>query len=185
MKVKETEIEGVLIVEPAVFEDKRGTFMETYHRQRYDQQGINVDFVQDNMSYSKKGILRGLHYQYPSEQAKLVYVLKGEVFDVAVDIRQESPAFGKVASVILTEQNNRQFFIPKGFAHGFCVLSATAVVSYKCSDFFNPKDEGGILWSDPDLKINWPIKAPLLSEKDSAYKRLRDILSTKLPVYKD
>ena len=185
MKVKETEIEGVLIVEPAVFEDKRGYFMETYHRQRYDQQGINVDFVQDNVSYSKKGILRGLHYQYPSEQAKLVYVLKGEVFDVAVDIRQESPAFGKVTSVILSEQNNRQFFIPKGFAHGFCVLSATAVVSYKCSDFFNPKDEGGILWSDPDLKINWSIKAPLLSEKDSAYKRLRDVPSTKLPVYKD
>ena len=105
------------------------------------------------------------------------------VFDVAVDIRQKSPAFGKAACVILSEQNKKQFFIPKGCAHGFCVLSDTAVVSYKCSDFFNPNDEGGILWSDPDLKINWPIEAPLLSKKDSAYKRLRDISSTNLPVY--
>ena len=149
MKFISTALKDVLILEPKVFPDERGCFMETYHRTRYQQAGIACIFVQDNLSASKKGTLRGLHYQYPNAQAKLVQVIQGEVFDVAVDIRPNSPTFARWTGVILSEANKRQMFIPQGFAHGFCVLSETAVFTYKCSDFYAPAHEHGILWCDP------------------------------------
>ena len=181
MKALETGIKGVLIIEPDVFEDNRGYFMETYQRQRYIELGIDVEFVQDNVSFSKKGTLRGLHYQYPHEQAKLVQVVKGEIFDVAVDIRRESPGFGKWTSAILSDNNKRQLFVPNGFAHGLCVLSGTAVVSYKCSDFYSVESEGGILWSDPDLDIKWPIDDFIITKKDSEHPFLKNVPIDKLP----
>lgn len=183
MKVIETALPGVLIIEPRVFPDGRGFFFETYHRERYRQHGINDEFVQDNLSYSVKDTLRGLHYQLPHSQAKLVQVLSGEVFDVAVDIRVGSPAFGQWTGVILSSENKRQFYVPKGFAHGFCVLSETALFSYKCDDFYAPNCEGGVLWSDPDLKIDWSVKMPLFSDKDTRYPCLKDIPRERLPVY--
>jgi len=185
MKVLETALPGVLILEPAVFEDRRGYFLETYHRQRYDEAGVKCQFVQDNLSYSVRGSLRGLHYQYPHGQAKLVQVIKGEVFDVAVDIRRSSPTFGQWIGEKLSDKNRRQMFIPEGFAHGFCVLSDTAIFVYKCSDLYVPDSERGILWSDPDLGIEWPVGGPLLSEKDSKYPCLKDIPKENLPVLKD
>jgi dTDP-4-dehydrorhamnose 3,5-epimerase len=184
MNVIETDIEGVLILEPKVFGDKRGFFMETWSRDRYRDAGLDVTFVQDNVSSSTKGVLRGLHYQYPQPQGKLVQVLQGEVLDVAVDIRVNSPTFGKAVTCVLSEDNNRQFYVPGGFAHGFCVLSDFALFSYKCTDFYNPKTEGGVLWNDPDLAIDWPIETPLLSEKDRICPRLNDIPKDQLPVYK-
>jgi len=142
MKVIRTEFKEVLILQPDSFSDNRGYFMETYHRERYEQLGIGTFFVQDNVSYSVRGTLRGLHYQYPHGQAKLVQVVRGEIFDVAVDIRLKSPSFGKWVSIVLSEENKRQLYFPEGFAHGFCVLSDEALVHYKCSDFYSPKNEG-------------------------------------------
>ncbi len=181
MNVLDTPLDGVKIIEPDVFGDKRGFFMETYHKKRYAEAGFEIDFVQDNISSSTRGTLRGLHYQFPHTQAKLVQVIKGEVFDIAVDIRRKSPTFGKWTGVYLSEENNRQLFVSKGFAHGFCVISDIAVFNYKCSDFYSPESEGGILWSDPDLAIDWPIKKPVLSEKDTGYSCLRDVPLEKLP----
>ncbi len=181
MNVLTTSLEGVLIIEPNVFRDKRGIFMETYHKKRYRAKGIKTDFVQDNYSYSVRGTLRGLHYQFPNTQAKLVQAIQGEVFDVAVDIRRGSPNFGKWISVLLSDENKRQLFIPKGFAHGFSVLSDTAMFLYYCSDYYAPDSERGILWSDPELKIDWPVENPLLSEKDSKFPCLRDVPSKHLP----
>ncbi len=175
MKVIKTEINGVLIVEPKVFGDTRGHFLETHHQARYETSGINRKFVQDNLSYSEKNILRGLHFQVKKPQAKLVQVVTGEVFDVAVDLRKNSPTFGKWTSVILSETNRRQFFIPEGFAHGFCVLSDNAHFMYKCSDYYDPEDEAGILWSDPDIGIRWPVGDPVISEKDKEYSYLSDL----------
>jgi len=183
MRVLETGLPGVLIFEPAVFEDQRGYFMEMYHREKYDEAGIDCSFVQDNLSYSTHGTLRGLHYQYPDGQAKLVQVITGEVFDVAVDIRRGSPAFGQWMGEYLSDKNKRQLFIPEGFAHGFCVLSDTAIFLYKCSNFYAPGSEGGVLCSDPDLAIDWPVKDPLLSDKDSKYPCLKDIPEENLPVF--
>jgi dTDP-4-dehydrorhamnose 3,5-epimerase len=183
MNIIPTKLPGVLIIKPQVFSDGRGYFFESYHRERYSQYGIRDGFVQDNLSYSVKDTLRGLHYQSPHSQAKLVQVLSGEVFDVAVDIRSSSPTFGRWEGIILSSENRKQFYIPKGFAHGFCVLSDTAIFSYKCDDFYAPDCEGGVLWSDPDLGIEWPVNAPLLSEKDSRYPRLKDIPVERLPVY--
>ncbi len=183
MKVSKTSFEGALIVEPDVFKDKRGFIMETFHRHRYSQEGMSADLVQDNLSFSEKGIIRGLHYQFPNAQAKLVQVIKGEVLDVIVDIRMGSPTFGQWESVILSGENKRQFYIPPGFAHGFCVLSAAAFFAYKCSDFYVPDSEGGILWSDPDIAIDWPVDNPILSTKDGQYPCLRDILPDRLPLY--
>lgn len=185
MKVLETALPGVFILEPAVFEDRRGYFLETYHQERYDEAGVKCQFVQDNLSYSVRGSLRGLHYQYPHGQAKLVQVIKGKVFDVAVDIRRGSPTFGQWIGENLSDKNRRQMFIPEGFAHGFCVLSDTAIFVYKCSDLYAPDCERGILWSDPDLGIEWPVKEPLLSDKDSKYPCLKDIPEENLPVFKD
>ncbi len=182
MKVwQDKELGGVIIIEPDKFEDHRGHFLEVYQYERYREAGIEATFLQDNLSFSRKGVLRGLHYQYPHQQAKLVFVAEGEIFDVAVDIRRNSPTFGKWTSVILSGKSMRQIFIPEGFAHGFCVLSDTATVIYKCSAYYAPGSEGGVLWSDPDLGIEWPIDAPILSEKDAGLPRLKDILPERLP----
>jgi dTDP-4-dehydrorhamnose 3,5-epimerase len=181
MKVIPTALKEVLIVEPAVFADKRGFFMETYHQERYRNAGIHQAFVQDNLSYSVKGTLRGLHYQINRPQAKLVQVVSGEIFDVAVDIRKNSSTFGKWAGVHLSSETKRQLFIPEGFAHGFCVLSETALFLYKCSDLYAPGDEGGILWSDPAIGIEWPVTNPIVSEKDSLLSCLSDIQPHQLP----
>lgn len=184
MKITETKLEGLLIIEPDVYKDARGFFLETYHQGRYRELGIQPNFVQDNMSFSKKRTLRGLHFQHPNDQAKLVQAARGTVFDVVVDIRRGSPTFGKWAGTFLSDENNRQMFIPEGFAHGFCVMSEYAVFMYKCSDFYASECEGGILWSDSDLNIGWPVENPLVSEKDMQLARLKDIAADKLPVYR-
>ena len=170
-----TEIEGVYIIEPKVFGDNRGYFMETYNEQEFKNNGLDYNFVQDNQSKSKKGVLRGLHFQKTHPQAKLVRVLEGEVFDVAVDLRKGSKTYGKWVGVILSEENKKQFMIPRGFAHGFVVLSETAVFAYNCDDFYHPEDEGGIMWNDPDINIEWPYKGELLlSEKDKVHPLLKE-----------
>ena len=174
-KFTKTEIEGVYIIEPKVFGDNRGYFMETYNEQEFKKNGLDYNFVQDNQSKSKKGVLRGLHFQKTHPQAKLVRVLEGEVFDVAVDLRKGSKTYGKWVGVILSEENKKQFMIPRGFAHGFVVLSETAVFAYKCDDFYHPEDEGGIMWNDPDINIEWPYKGELLlSEKDKVHPLLKE-----------
>ena len=175
MKVIETPLEGVMIIEPAVFPDHRGFFMETHHQGRYQEAGISGVFVQDNLSFSSQNTLRGLHYQLPHSQRKLIQVITGEIFDVAVDIRAGSSTFGRWFGVSLSDKNHRQIFIPEGFAHGFCVLSETTHVLYKCSDFYSPADEKGILWSDPDIGIHWPVKEPTISEKDRHYPLLSQL----------
>ena len=170
-----TEIEGVYVIEPKVFGDNRGYFMETYNEQEFKNNGLDYNFVQDNQSKSKKGVLRGLHFQKTHPQAKLVRVLEGEVFDVAVDLRKGSKTYGKWVGVILSEENKKQFMIPRGFAHGFVVLSETAVFAYKCDDFYHPEDEGGIMWNDPNINIEWPYKGELLlSEKDKVHPLLKE-----------
>ena len=164
-----TKVEGVIIVEPKVFGDNRGYFMETYEERKFAEGGITAKFVQDNQSKSTKGVLRGLHFQKTYPQAKLVRVIKGEVYDVAVDLRKDSPTYGKYVGVVLSEDNKKQFFIPRGFAHGFLVLSDEAEFVYKCDDFYHPEDEGGIMWNDPMVEIDWPIDGIddiKLSEKD-------------------
>lgn len=164
-----TEIEGLYIIEPQVFGDDRGYFMETYHARAFQEAGLGMAFVQDNQSVSRKGVLRGLHFQKKHPQGKLVRVLDGSVFDVAVDIRKKSPTFGKWVGVTLSSENKRQFYIPEGFAHGFYVLSDKAAFAYKCTSFYDPSDEGGILWNDPDLGIQWPCGSGadvIVSEKD-------------------
>ncbi|MDO5445396.1 MAG: dTDP-4-dehydrorhamnose 3,5-epimerase [Eubacteriales bacterium] len=175
IKVKKAPIEGLFIIEPTKHGDNRGYFMETYNYNDMKEAGLDMVFVQDNQSMSTKGVLRGLHFQKQYSQGKLVRVIKGEVFDVAVDIRKDSPTFGKWFGAILSEENCRQFYISPGFAHGFYVLSDIAEFCYKCTDFYHPGDEGGIIWNDPDIGIEWPGLAgePLLSEKDK-----------KLPLFK-
>ena len=175
MKSIDTPLEGLFIIEPQVFGDNRGFFLETHHQQRYRECGIKYQFVQDNLSFSAKGTLRGLHFQIATPQAKLVQALTGEIFDVAVDIRPDSATFGKWFGIRLSEQNKYQLFIPEGFAHGFCVLSDSAHFIYKCSNYYNPQDEGGILWSDPTLAIDWPLTNPILSKKDSQLPHLADL----------
>jgi len=176
MKVIETNISGCVIIEPTVFGDERGFFLETFHAARYaDSAGINLPFVQDNHSRSSKRVLRGLHFQKTKPQGKLVRVVRGEVYDVAVDIRANSKTFGKWEAVILSEQNKLQFWVPPGFAHGFVVLSDIADFEYKCTDFYDSTDEESILWSDPDLAIQWPVKDPIVSAKDAVAKQLADL----------
>lgn len=181
MKLIKTGIEGLAIIEPQVFEDPRGFFMETYHQNRYQENGIPVRFVQDNLSFSVARTLRGLHYQAQKPQAKLVQVLTGEVFDVAVDVRPGSPTFGQWEGVVLSEENRRQFYVPEGFAHGFCVLSETAHFMYKCSALYAPEDEVGILWSDPEIGIDWPVADPIVSAKDRLFEPLAAIPMEQLP----
>jgi len=179
----ETELPGVFVLTPKIFHDPRGSFWETYHEEKFANLGIAAKFVQDNHSRSIHGTLRGLHYQWRRPQAKLCRVIEGEVFDVAVDIRRGSPTFGKWVGVTLSAQEGNEMFIPPGFAHGFVVLSETAQFLYKCSDFYDPTGEGGVVWNDPDLCIAWPVKQPLLSEKDSRYSKLRDVAADCLPQY--
>jgi dTDP-4-dehydrorhamnose 3,5-epimerase len=175
MNVITCDIPGLLMIEPKVFGDARGFFMETWNRQRYAAAGLDWDFVQDNVSLSRRGILRGLHFQNPGGQGKLVYVLQGEVYDVAVDLRKSSPTFGRSYGLTLSAENKRQFFVPPGFAHGFAVLSETALFVYKCTSLYAPQNELTVAWNDPELGINWPLEAPVLSEKDAHGLRLRDI----------
>ena len=184
MKIITTSIDGILIIEPKAFTDKRGFFMETYNQRKYIESGIDSIFVQDNLSYSLKGTVRGLHFQIENPQAKLVHVITGEIFDVAVDIRPGSATFGQWTGIHLSDKNRRQLYIPEGFAHGFCVLSDAAHFSYKCSDFYAPEDEGGIIWSDPDIGIRWPVENPIISEKDQQYPKLSDLTHEQLPVSK-
>lgn len=183
VKVIETALAGVLILEPKVFGDSRGFFQETWQQARYKEIGIREPFVQDNLSFSTRGVLRGLHYQNPNSQGKLVSVVQGEVFDVAVDIRVGSPSFGQWVGVHLSGDNHRQLWIPCGFAHGFCVITETVYFTYKCTNIYNPATEGGIFWNDPDIGIEWPIQEVILSEKDKAYSMLRDVARNKLPLY--
>jgi dTDP-4-dehydrorhamnose 3,5-epimerase len=179
MKVTEVKLPGVLIIEPDVFGDSRGFFKETFQTHHYKTLGIGLDFVQDNHSRSQKGVLRGLHFQVNNPQGKLVTCSRGAVYDVAVDVNPDSLTFGEYVGVELTEDNHRQFWVPPGYAHGFCVLSDSADFQYKCTDFYNPDDESGILWNDPDVAISWPIKEPLLSEKDSCLPSLSDLRNGK------
>lgn len=175
----------VLLIEPDVFRDNRGHFLETYRTERYLSSGIDRKFVQDNTSYSKRDVLRGLHYQLGRPQAKLVWVTYGEVFDVAVDVRKGSPSFGKWAGIELSSANYRQIYIPEGFAHGFCVTSDMAIVSYKCTEFYVPEEERGIRWDDPLLNIDWPIPNPVVSVKDQRFPILKNMPSDDLPTFEN
>lgn len=177
MRIVKTKLKNCLVIEPTVFEDERGFFLETYHADRYlEQAEINLPFVQDNHSRSTKNVLRGLHFQQNNPQGKLVRVVTGKVFDVAVDIRFGSSTYGKWESVILSEENKKQFWVPPGFAHGFVVLSEVADFEYKCTEFYNPDDEACILWNDPTIDIKWPINNPILSQKDLAGIYLNELL---------
>ncbi|UZW14993.1 dTDP-4-dehydrorhamnose 3,5-epimerase [Clostridium pasteurianum] len=174
---EKTEIEGVYIIEPQVFGDNRGYFMETYNLDEFKEVGLNMVFVQDNQSKSKKGVLRGLHFQTEHSQGKLVRVIKGEVFDVAVDLRKDSKTYGKWVGVKLSDENKKQFYIPEGFAHGFLVLSEEAEFVYKCTDLYHPEFEGGIAWNDPEVGIDWPtegIEELIFSDKDKKWKTLSE-----------
>jgi len=174
-KFNKTEIEGVFVIEPQVFGDQRGYFMETFKEKDFLDAGLNYRFVQDNQSKSRKGVLRGLHYQKHFPQAKLVRVISGEVFDVAVDLRKDSPTYGKWVGVILSAENKKMFMVPRGFAHGFLVLSEEAEFVYKCDELYHPEDEGGIMWNDPEIGIVWPFDGePLLSEKDTKHPSLKE-----------
>lgn len=183
MKIVQTTIPGVLIVEPRVFADPRGYFLETFHEDRYLENDIFGRFVQDNHSCSVKGVLRGMHFQKKCPQGKLVQVVSGEIFDVAVDIRSGSPTFGQWVGYTLSEQNHHQMYIPAGLAHGFVVLSEKAHVWYKCTDYYHPKEEGGICWNDPKIAVKWPVKHPLLSEKDARLPHLKDVSASSLQTY--
>jgi dTDP-4-dehydrorhamnose 3,5-epimerase len=176
MQVQTTDLPGVCVIEPNVFEDGRGFFKETYQKFRYAEAGFAGEFVQDNLSRSSRGTLRGLHFQIKHAQAKLVQAFRGEIFDVAVDLRHDSPTFGKWFGIVLSENNHRQLFIPPGFAHGFCVLSDTAELFYKCTDFYHPEHERTLLWNDMDVSIDWPLETePLLSDKDRQGTPLADL----------
>lgn len=179
--ITETELPGVLLIEPTVFKDPRGYFMELYNAGEASHGPLGVQFVQDNLSLSSRGVIRGLHYQYPCAQGKLVQVLRGEVFDVAVDLRRGSPTFKQWMGVALSDQNHRQLFIPQGFAHGFAVLSDTAHFFYKCTDFYAPVHDRGVHYADPDIAIQWPVPAPLVSEKDRSLPQLKDLQPDHLP----
>lgn len=177
MQVTPTTLPDVLLVQPQVHADARGYFAETFHAERYARAGIAGPFVQDNLSFSQHGVLRGLHYQWPNPQGKLVYVLQGEVFDVAVDIRRDSPSFGHWVGVTLSAENHHQLWIPPGFAHGFCVSSESALVAYKCTALYAPECEHSIHWNDPDIGITWPTAAPHLSPKDAAAGTLASVIT--------
>ena len=179
LKVEKTSLEGLLLLTPNSFADARGYLAETFHEEKYKQLGISRSFVQDNQSFSPRGVLRGLHAQLKTPQAKLVRTVTGEIFDVAVDARPHSPSFGRWFGHILSGENLQQLFIPEGFLHGFCVLSESAIVHYKCSAFYVPGDQWGVLWNDPDLGIQWPLERPVLSDKDSqnlSWKKFRESL---------
>lgn len=184
MKIETTPLADVWLIQPDVFGDRRGYFQESWNRRTFAELGLNLDFVQDNLSLSKKGILRGLHFQNPQAQGKLVHALQGEVFDVAVDIRKGSPTFGAWFGTVLSAENHLQMYVPEGFAHGFCVLSESALFAYKCTDFYNPQTEFSLRFDDPDIGVDWPLDAPpCLSAKDENALRLKDFPQDLLPVY--
>ncbi|VAW41387.1 dTDP-4-dehydrorhamnose 3,5-epimerase [hydrothermal vent metagenome] len=183
MKVTKTKLAGVLVFEPKVFGDRRGFFMESWNYQRYRDAGLDVKFIQSNLSKSAKGVLRGLHFQNPNPQGKLVQIITGEVFDVAVDIRRGSPTFGQWHGEYLCAANHKQLYIPEGFAHGFCVLSELAVFSYMCTSIYDAQADCSIMWNDPTINIKWPISNPSLSAKDEQAVSLEQINQDKLPVY--
>jgi dTDP-4-dehydrorhamnose 3,5-epimerase len=183
MTVEETALPGVLLLRPRRFADARGHFLETWRRDRYAEAGIGADFAQDNASYSRRGVLRGLHFQQPHGQGKLVSVLLGEVWDVAVDVRAGSPTFGRWVGYTLSADNARQLWIPPGFAHGFVVTSPEAVFSYKCTDVYHPEAELTVRWDDPDVAVAWPVQPALVAEKDAAAPRLGEIPADRLPRY--
>jgi dTDP-4-dehydrorhamnose 3,5-epimerase len=186
MKVTKTEIPGVLVIEPEVFGDARGFFLESWQQSRYAQQGMPERFVQDNLASSRRGVLRGLHLQHPYAQGKLVQVISGEVFDVAVDVRRGSPWIGRWVGVRLSGENKRQFWVPPGFAHGYYVLSEEAIFSYKCNELYHLETELSVLWSDPQIGIDWPLEGePVLSDKDRAASSLAEIDPERLPEYGD
>jgi dTDP-4-dehydrorhamnose 3,5-epimerase len=180
MNVSRSKLPGLILIEPKVFGDARGFFMETWNLRKYQEAGIDATFVQDNISVSRRGALRGLHFQNPNPQGKLVSVLQGEVLDVVVDIRVHSSTFGQYEAVNLSSENKRQFYIPPGFAHGFAVLSETAMFHYKCTEFYSPKDEMTLRWNDPAVGIQWPVAEPVVSEKDARGLLLREIPREKL-----
>jgi len=183
VKLIETALSGCKVIEPAGFGDDRGFFFETWNADRFAEHGLPGTFVQSNVSASAKGVLRGLHYQWPRPQGKLVTVLEGEVYDGAVDIRRGSPTFGRWEAVVLSAENKRQFWIPEGFAHGFAVLSERALFSYLCTDVYVKESDAGIRWNDADIAVDWPISAPTLSGKDDVAPFLKDIAEDRLPVY--
>jgi len=183
LKVIAAELPGVLLLEPKVFGDARGFFLETWQAARYHEAGLPERFVQDNHSRSRRGVLRGLHYQLTQPQGKLVWVTRGAVFDVAVDIRRGSPTFGRWYGCVLDDVDHRQLYIPPGFAHGFCVLSEEADFFYKCTDYYHPPSERGIAWDDPDIGIEWPLREVSLSDKDRDNRRLAAQIPENLPVY--
>jgi len=183
MKVSETDLPGVKLIEPQRFGDARGFFQEIWQERRYAEAGIPGRFVQDNISLSRRGVLRGLHLQHPRSQGKLVYALQGEVFDVAVDLRVGSPHFGRWTGAVLSADTGRQLWIPEGFGHGFCVLSETALFAYKCTEFYEPAAELAVLWNDPGIGIEWPIENPAVSAKDAAGLMLSAIDVGRLPIY--
>jgi dTDP-4-dehydrorhamnose 3,5-epimerase len=181
MKVVPTSLPGVLLIEPVLFRDSRGHFLESWHQERYGDAGLPEEFVQDNVSLSSHGVLRGLHFQQPHPQGKLVSVLYGAVFDVVVDVRIGSPTFGSWTGYVLSEENSRQLFVAPGLAHGFVVTSDVALFSYKCTDYYRPSAETTLLWNDPELAITWPVATPKVSAKDQAGFRLRDLPEERLP----
>lgn len=183
MKVIETDLPGCVVIEPAVFGDERGFFFETWNADRYGEHGLPARFVQSNVSSSARGVLRGLHYQWPNPQGKLVSVLEGEVYDVAVDIRRGSPHFGRWTAVVLSAENKRQFWIPEGFAHGFVVLSERAIFSYLCTAQYDKAADAGVRWNDAAIGIDWPVDEPLLSDKDAKAPFLGDVAADCLPAY--
>ena len=181
MNLLPTRLPGILLIEPRIFRDERGYFFESWSRARYQALGLPADFVQDNVSCSRHGVLRGLHYQQPNAQGKFVSVLRGEVFDVAVDIRVGSPTFGQWEGFTLSAENGRQLFVPEGYAHGFVVTSEDAIFSYKCTAPYDPSSEGSVVWDDPDVGITWPVSTPILAAKDAAARRLQNISDARLP----
>jgi len=183
LKVVETRLPGCVVIEPAVFDDGRGFFFESWNAERFAQHGLPTSFVQSNVSRSSKGVLRGLHYQWPRPQGKLVSVLEGEVYDVAVDIRRGSPTFGKWEAVLLSAENRKQFWIPEGFAHGFAVLSEQVLFNYLCTDVYVREADAALRWDDADIAVDWPISAPILSTKDALAPYLTNIDNERLPVY--
>lgn len=183
MKVIETDLPGCVVIEPRVHGDARGYFYESFNARRYAEAGFDLRFVQSNVSRSARGVLRGLHYQYPNPQGKLVNVLEGEVYDVAVDVRSGSPTFGRWSAAILTADNKRHFWIPEGFAHGFVVLSDHATFCYQCTTLYDATADAGVRWNDGDIAVDWPVSAPLLSDKDQRAPFLRGVPRERLPPY--